>query len=205
MRLMKESYSNTRAKGKNVKRIFIAIKVEPGDILAETMESLQSGFPADSIRWTDKDNIHITLAFLGDTSEEKIPGLVSMLKSVCSSTGSFDLTIRSAGLFRDINDPRILWIGTDRAENLIRLNSLIISGLEKTGFPVEKRPFSPHITIGRLRRNANNDKEMLSAFLNKYHDIVFRIMKVSEVILYESVLLRTGPVYHPLSIFPLSG
>ncbi len=187
-----------------MKRIFVAIKVCPGDLLLKTMVSLKAHFTGNIIKWTDMDNIHITLAFLGDTAENKIPAIITALQRACSLTQKFDIILKSSGLFRNINDPRILWIGIDRSETLIRLNSLIRSGLEETGFNVENSSFSPHITIGRVRRNAATDKDMLSAFLNNYRNIIFQTIKVREVILYESILFQSGPVYKPVRIVPLA-
>jgi len=201
---MQGNYSSDGKTDGGTKRIFIAIKVDPGDILAKAIDAFKSSFPGNVVRWTDKDNIHITLCFLGDTGNEKIPGIISMMEKVCSATDCFEVTLRSTGIFRDINDPRILWIGIDRSENLKRLNKLITTGLEAEGCPVEKRSFSPHITIGRVKRNATANKEIFSSFLDNYHNIIFRTMNVSEIILYESVLLPAGPVYRPIRILSLS-
>ncbi|HKK41816.1 MAG TPA: RNA 2',3'-cyclic phosphodiesterase, partial [Bacteroidales bacterium] len=107
-------------------------------------------------------------------------------------------------IFRDIDDPRIVWIGMDMSDDLIKLNSMIITGLQETGFPVEKRSFSPHITIGRVRRNSGGSKKMFSEFLDDYSNTVFQSVYVDRIILYESILLPSGPVYKPLHIFSLS-
>ena len=201
---MQGNYSNDGKTNRGTKRIFIAIKVDPGDILAKAIDSLKFAFTGNAVRWTDKDNIHITLSFLGDTDTKKIPGIISMLEKVCSASCCFELTLRSTGLFRDINDPRILWIGIDSSENLKKLNRLITTGLEEAGFPIDNRSFSPHITIGRVKRNAATNKEIFSSFLDNYHNTIFRTMNVSEIILYESVLLPTGPLYKPIRIISLS-
>ncbi len=200
---MPGNYNKTGKAAIKTKRIFIAIRIDPGDILTAAIESFKSYFPVNVIRWTDKDNIHVTLAFLGDTAEEAIPYIASLLEDICNDTGRFSITVRSTGLFRDSTDPRILWIGIEKSDRLFILNSRITAGLERTGFLTEKRFFSPHITIGRVKRNSGAGKEIFTDFMNDYHDTVFQTVNVKEITLFESILSATGPIYKPINIFAL--
>ena len=184
-----------------MKRIFIAIKVNAGETLSGIISSFQKGLNRDSIKWTNKDNIHITLVFLGDTEKTLIEPLSSMLKEKCERTGRFDLKIRGSGVFRSLGDPRIIWMGIEPHEKLVQLNSFIIDGLKKLDFGIDDRPFNPHLTIGRIKHL--NNKEGLKSMIDKYHDLEMQIVPVNEVILYESILLQTGPVYKSLAQIPL--
>src|SRR5664280_262717 len=89
-----------------MKRLFIALKVEPGEPLLTMISSFKSGLNMDSIKWTNPGNIHITLAFLGDTDEKMIITLCSMLKENCTGFGEFQLILKGSGIFRNMNDPR---------------------------------------------------------------------------------------------------
>jgi 2'-5' RNA ligase len=96
-----------------MKRIFIAIKAEAGATLLKIVSSLKSGLIEEGIKWTNPDNIHITLAFLGDTEEDMIRVISSKLKDRCEGSGNFELYIRGTGVFRNLSDPRVIWAGIE--------------------------------------------------------------------------------------------
>lgn len=184
-----------------MKRIFIAIKIEPENDLLRLHASLKSVLGNEKITWVDPSNIHLTLAFLGDTEEERIKVAAIMLKQQCSGFGKFDFSLSGAGVFKDFRDPRIIWIGIKGSEKLDELYGIIKTGLQDTGFKTEDRLFRPHITIGRIK--FLRDPGALRLAVEKYNDSEIQKVKVKEVILYESILKPTGPVYKPLGIFRL--
>jgi 2'-5' RNA ligase len=184
-----------------MKRIFIALKVEAGDTLLTMISLLRSQLSSEYIRWTNPENIHITLSFLGDTEEMLIEDIISMMKKKCEASGRFELFIKGCGIFRNVNDPRIIWIGIEPSEKLLSLNSIIMKGLKGLGIEIEDRPFKPHLTIGRIKRL--NDKETLKYLTDKYQNSEIQNIVIREVILYESILLQSGPVYKPLARFNL--
>jgi 2'-5' RNA ligase len=184
-----------------MKRIFIAVKVEPEETLMKMLSSFRSVLSRESIKWTNPDNLHITLAFLGNTEDDLITAISGMLSEKCERSGRFELTVRGSGVFKSLKDPRVIWIGIGHSEELQRLNTLIKNGLAGTGIKLEDRPFKPHLTIGRVRQLRSND--ILKSMLEKYEDTEFQKVSVNEVILYESMLLRTGSVYNPLRKFNL--
>lgn len=184
-----------------MKRIFIALKVEPGETFLNLILSLKSGLNGGSIKWTNPDNIHITLAFLGDTEEEMIKIISSMLRNKCVGSGRFELIIKGSGVFKNMRDPHIIWVGIEHSEKLIHLNGLIINGLKESDIRIEERPFNPHLTIGRIKHF--NDKEALKALLEKYQNSEIQKVPVNEVILYESILHQSGAEYKPIVKFNL--
>jgi RNA 2',3'-cyclic 3'-phosphodiesterase len=184
-----------------MKRIFVAVKVDPDRILLDMISSLKSGLIKESIKWTNLDNIHITLVFLGDTEDKMIDPISTKLGNNCSASGKFRLTIRGLGLFRNLKDPRIIWTGIDPSSDLINLNKSIITGIKEAGIKVEERPFNPHLTLGRIKHL--DDREVLDHFLEKYYNTEIQEVQVNEVILYESILKPTGPVYIPIRIYKL--
>ena len=185
-----------------VKRIFIGIKIDPEGTLTRMISSLKSVLANDNIKWVDPANIHITLAFLGDTKEEKIKVATMMLRQVCKGFGQFNFTLSGTGLFKSFRDPRVIWAGIENSKELVELNSLILKGLRESGFNIEDRPFRPHITIGRIK--SIKDSDLLRKTLDRYKDVTFQSVPVSEIILFESILKPSGPVYISSGIFRLS-
>jgi 2'-5' RNA ligase len=184
-----------------MKRIFIALKVEAGPALLGMISSLKSGLQNDSIKWTSIDNIHITLAFLGDTHESLINDIRIMLAEKCGSYGKFSLTLKGCGLFRNFSDPRIIWTGIDLSDKLIQLNASIMNGLKALNIKMEDRPYNPHLTLGRIKHI--NDKDLLKSLIDRFQNTELQTVPISEVILYESILLQSGPIYQPLAKFTL--
>jgi len=184
-----------------MKRIFIALKVEPTDKLLSIISILKQGLCNDSIKWTNPDNIHITLAFLGDTEENMIKDIKLMLKEKCDGTGKFELVLKGAGLFRNLADPRIIWTGLVASEKLLQLNEVVMSGLKELNIKMEERTYNPHLTIGRIKHV--NDKEKLKLLIEQLQNSEIQIVPVDEIVLYESILLQTGPVYKPIGAYSL--
>ena len=180
-----------------MKRIFIALKVEAGNTLLNMISALKSGLKNDSIKWTNPDNIHITLAFLGDTDEKKIKPIISMLYDRCREASKFELSIKGAGVFRNLHDPRIIWTGIEPSDELIKLNAVVMNGLKEFDIKLEDRPFKPHLTIGRIKHL--NDSEKLKDLIAQFQYSEIQLVPVNEVILFESILLQSGPVYKPLA------
>jgi 2'-5' RNA ligase len=162
---------------------------------------LMSGLKNENIKWTDADNIHLTLAFLGDTEESSIREISSILKEKCEGFGKFDFIIKGCGVFRNMNDPRIIWTGIEPSDKVNMLNDLIMSGLNQLKIKMEERPFKPHITIGRIKQL--NNPELLKSVIMKFHNSDIQTVPVNEVILFESILLKTGPVYKTLATISL--
>jgi RNA 2',3'-cyclic 3'-phosphodiesterase len=179
-----------------MKRIFIALKVEAGETLKNMISSLRKGLSTERIKWTEIGNIHITLVFLGDTENIMIKAISSMLKEKCAGSGRFELIIKGLGVFRDMHDPRIIWTGIEPSGKLSDLNNLIVKGLKGLNIKMENRPYNPHLTLGRIKHL--NDKEVLKSLLEQFQNSEMQIIHVDEVILYESILLPTGPLYKPL-------
>ena len=184
-----------------MKRIFIAIKIEPGQTLRRIHSTLKSVLGSERINWIDPANMHLTMAFLGDTEEELIKVVSIMLKQECTGFGNFIFKLKGAGVFKNYRDPRVIWIGIENNEKLMKLNEEINIGLKDSGFRLEDRPFNPHITLGRIK-SIRNQVAFQSA-LEKYKDTLIQEIQVEEVILFESILKPTGPVYKITGKFSL--
>lgn len=184
-----------------MKRIFIAVKVEPGLELLKAFNDLKIKLSGESIKWTDIGNTHLTISFLGDTGEKRISLLTEMLAEKCSDIRRFEFTMEGMGVFRNFRDPKVIWVGVKKSGSLNQLNKIITEGLIEKGFSVEERDFSPHLTLGRIRFVKNADA--VKRALERYRDTEFQNIKVDEVILFESILMQTGAVYKTLMKFSL--
>ena len=184
-----------------MKRIFIAVKIDPGDTLMNMISTFKTDLKDEKIKWTETENYHITLAFLGDMEEEKIKAVDKMLRRVCEGFNGFEMVIKGAGVFKSFKDMRVIWTSIKPSEKLNKLNNSIKIGLKDTGITIEDRAFSPHLTLGRIKSISYNDT--LKSLVDRYHDAEIQKQTVIEVILYESILLPAGPVYKPLGKYPL--
>jgi 2'-5' RNA ligase len=186
-----------------MKRIFIAVKIEPRKTLTAMIAELKAAFKDDRIKWAEPGNFHITLAFLGDTPEDKISEVAKMLERVCPGIAEFELSLKGAGVFKSINDPRILWTGIEPSEKLAILFESVRNGLMDAGITPEERKFNPHLTLGRIK--SIKDTGRLTSLIDGYRNIEIQKQEVREVILYESLLFQSGPVYKPLNKVALDG
>lgn len=184
-----------------MKRIFIGIKIETDKNFRKLVSSIKDELSGESVKWTDPLNIHVTLAFLGGTPDEKIEIADKMLREKCSGSGSFGIVLRGFGVFKNLSDPKVLWAGIDQSEKLIALQESIAGGLKDSGINFDNKPFSPHLTIARIKHIA--DKDNLKVLLLKYHSTEIQQVTVSEVTLFESVLSQEGPKYNALAVHKL--
>ncbi|MDY0099629.1 MAG: RNA 2',3'-cyclic phosphodiesterase [Bacteroidales bacterium] len=184
-----------------MKRLFIAVNIAPEPALREIFSRFKTMLAHEKIKWADTSNIHLTLAFLGDTKEGRINSLSLMLQEKCSGFGSFEFVIKGSGIFKDFRDPRVIWLGTGQTDQLDILAGNIKRGLDENGFPTDEREFRPHLTLGRIR--SLKDTGGLRSLLEQYRDTDIQKVNVGEVILFESILMQTGPLHRVLERFPL--
>lgn len=183
-------------------RCFVAIEI-PGTVresIRGTIESIRH--TARGIKWVPVENIHITLKFLGEVSEEIAREIGKRLSPLSASHGAFTITIRGTGVFPSFKRPSVLWIGVDKSEEMEKLYQAIEGSLSELGFPREDRKFSPHLTFGRVRDT--RDIEYTLKELNTFRETVFGTIKVEEVLLMKSVLKPTGAEYSRISVFGLN-
>lgn len=179
-----------------MKRLFIGVKINPHPALTELLSDIRNLLRNESIRWSNPENIHVTLAFLGDTDEKMVRPLGTKLIEKCGNSGTFSFILQGIGLFKSLRDPRVIWAGISGAEKLISLNRLVTSALEELDLLVEERPFSPHLTLGRVKSVKN--PQILKDIISKYKETGIQEVNVNEIILFESLLKPSGPVYLPL-------
>ncbi len=185
-----------------MKRTFFAVKVNIDKDLKSAMDLLRKGLAKEKIRWIDEHNMHITLAFIGDTHEKTINEIISMLDSKLKGSGRIAFGLISFGVFKNFRDPRVIFAGIENPEKLINAFVAIKKGLEEIGIKIEEREFKPHLTLGRVKFLSDTDN--LKLLLSKFENVKFQDVNVDKIIYYESILRPEGPEYKPLQVVPLT-
>ena len=178
-------------------RLFIAIPLEENikSYLDHLRRELQSNIPS-GVSWVGIDSIHLTLKFLGEVDERKIPGLTDALLRVCGQFDGFSLGFQGLGCFPNIRQARVIWAGSARCEPLTALQSAVEEACRDLDFPVEERRFSPHLTLGRVKSGLKPaDIACLEEKIRAASTSAIISMPVREVILFKSELQRGGAKY----------
>lgn len=184
-----------------MKRLFIAIKIHPSVKYIDTFKQISSSLRHERIKWVEPENMHLTLKFLGETDEKKIPEINLALQQAVAVSVPFSLKISNTGIFGSRYDPKVIWFGIEKHPELEKLAQNIFGGLQLCGWQPDRQNFVPHLTIGRIKEL--NDKQLFQKTISHYHTLEIQEEKVSEVVLYESILKREGPQYIAVSRFML--
>lgn len=186
-------------------RAFIAADISPESLSG--IERLQ-GELKDTIRgvrWVKSEGLHLTLKFLGGVKEEEVEKLGDILRPLCASHPPMDLTVGGLGAFPDLRQPRVIWLGVEgEVERLIELQRDVEKGCASLGFPEEKRGFTPHLTLGRVKEK-RRDIGYLADVMRQADVSRFKPFRVDNLHIYRSELKPAGAVYTKLKTFPLKG
>lgn len=183
-------------------RVFIAVPLSAGT--AASLEAAQELLKAGGIaaRWTRPAQFHITLKFLGEIPREALPGVAEATGAAIQGLGPFTLSFEGIGAFPGWHRPRVLWAGVAAGrEELSVLAARIEEALARRGFPGEARPFTPHVTLGRIPQW----NELSAGPAGPPGAAAFAAgpERVGRVVIYESRLTPAGPVYTERYSLPL--
>lgn len=190
-------------------RLFIAIDLSPAarDALRAAQDACRRlDLP---VRWIDPDGAHLTLKFLGDTDRTRIAPLTHTLRAVAASHHPFTLHTAAPGTFPNPRRPRVLWLGlTGDLDRLTSLQRALDTALTTHGIPPETRPFSPHLTLGRVRDDRPHDMAAaLPTLTTTFAHLAAQPgapLPITAIHLYRSELLPTGSRYTTLATAPLT-
>ena len=195
-------------------RAFIAVEIPPliqQAIYSET-ESLRRALGLGVVRWVPPQNLHLTLKFLGDISSANVDMLADMLTAEAGRVPPVPLRVSGLGSFPTLRHgsgqapkrARVLWVGLHAPAGLAALQHGIESAAAKLGYEAQERPFSPHLTIGRVRQQATaSDGQSIRQALERTQVGDLGEADVSSVHLFKSDLNRDGAVYTRLFSAPL--
>jgi 2'-5' RNA ligase len=188
-------------------RAFIAVEIPPEihQAIEKKTASIRAALNKNLVRWVPTENIHLTLKFLGDVSPTNLEMLAQMLKAEVSKHQEFKLAFGGLGAFPNPRRPRVIWIGIQAPAGLEALQHGIEAATATLGYPTEKRPFSPHLTVGRIKQKVSSAGiQKIRAALEETHIGSLGSTRVSAVHLFKSDLKPTGAVYTQLFSAPLN-
>ncbi|GAB4452355.1 MAG: RNA 2',3'-cyclic phosphodiesterase [Anaerolineae bacterium] len=192
-------------------RSFIAIELSAPaqQALTALQGRLKTISPPHAVRWTAIQNIHLTLHFLGDVTADRLEPIQAAMRAAAETVPPFALRLGGLGCFPNTSRPRVIWVGlTEANSSLSSLHAALGQKLaEAIDFAPETRPFSPHLTLGRVKSGIpKRHLPTLSQALQQEQRRVGKLadLPVTEICLFQSELRPTGAVYTRLFSSPLT-
>ncbi|MFX1506249.1 MAG: RNA 2',3'-cyclic phosphodiesterase [Promethearchaeota archaeon] len=182
-------------------RSFICVEINKSEVVSR-IEELISKIKFDGVRPVKPNQVHLTLKFLGEVPDTQIGRIKQAIQTI--DFPSFDITLEGMGCFPNLNYIRVVWIGIkEGSENLKQLAGLVEEKLNPIGFPKEKRRFSPHLTLSRIKKLRNSDKKQLTTIIQNSKTLPIGDQMIDELILKKSTLTPKGAIYENLLVVPL--
>lgn len=183
-------------------RTFIAIELDEALRIAITrvQDKFKRQVPPGSVRWVAADGIHLTLKFLGDTPEGRVPEVEVALRRASAGIEPFEFSVEGRGCFPNVHRPRVIWVAVrDKRQALAPLQAAIEVQVAPLGWPTEARAFSPHLTLGRIARSATPSEQAAVGEIVEHSQVgEIGAQHVSGVSLIKSDLRPGGAVYAAL-------
>ena len=182
-------------------RAFIAVDLDDPVIekVCNVVEILKPRIT--EIRWLRKENLHLTLKFLGNIAESQVEPITAALRHPLGLFSPCTISAKGLGVFPDFRRPKILWVGLT-GDQLVQLAAEIESALMPLGFTPENRAFTPHLTIGRWREGSRPAKNLRQE-IDSLNDFEFGACAVRQIVLFQSVLKPEGATYSELRTIQL--
>lgn len=187
-------------------RLFIACELNPEGqaALSAVIEDLKVKCGGNDVRWVNPDLVHLTVKFLGEVPVPKIPAIKLALQEAVVRHSPFNLEFDTIGTFGGREGLRLMWIGI--AGDVLRLEALVRASntvLGVVGFEPDRRPFRPHLTLGRIRDNVSTRRRAEIEVAVGKTTVPEFTWRVGQISLIRSTLLPGGPRYDVLATFPL--
>ncbi|ADB58605.1 RNA 2',3'-cyclic phosphodiesterase [Archaeoglobus profundus] len=181
-------------------RLFVAVDLS--DEVREKMNNVLKTFKDfKGVKTVEKENLHITLMFLGEVPDRRVEVIKEKLREIKSEP--FKIRLKGLGSFPPQGNIRVVWVGVEEGEeNLKVLADAVESSLRSLGFKRDK-DFVAHATVARVKRLAPSDKERLLKVVEKYKDYDFGEMVVDVFKLKKSTLTPKGPIYEDIEVYRL--
>lgn len=182
-------------------RAFIAVDLDDPVIekICNVVEILKPRIT--EIRWLSKENLHLTLKFLGNIAESQVEPIAAALRHPVGLFSPCTISAKGLGVFPDFRRPKILWVGLT-GDQLVQLAAKIESALMPLGFTPENRAFTPHLTIGRWREGSRPAKNLRQE-IDSLNDFEFGACAIRQIVLFQSVLKPEGASYSELRTIQL--
>ncbi|MFC1997069.1 RNA 2',3'-cyclic phosphodiesterase [Chloroflexota bacterium] len=190
----------------SVIRAFVAIDLPPDvqECLTQISAQLREQVGERSVRWVPIPNIHLTLKFFGDVSVNNLDVLKEIITAEAAQQKPMEFSVGRLGAFPKAAQPRVVWVGIEAPPELTALQRGIEARATKVGYPKDKRSFFPHLTLGRVSRNAATSEVRTLGDIIRSSEVGFLgAASVQAVHFYKSDLKSSGAVYTKLFTAPL--
>jgi len=186
-------------------RSFLAFELPPE--IRETTRSVLADLAGASgdVKWVRPEGVHLTVVFLGTLDEGVLPDMKETVRAVARKHGPFRVSLKGSGFFPNRRRPRVVWIGLEGDfDRMGALRDELQESLAPFGIKQERRPFRPHLTLGRFRREGRVSGELERAVAGR-EDLSSPPFDLTELVLFKSDLRPGGALYTKLESFPLAG
>lgn len=187
-------------------RLFVAIDLPPDlkSLLGELQTEMRQHTRA--VRWTNPEGTHLTLKFLGEVDRSLVARVVDGMRSAARRS-PFSLHTTEPGVFPNPRRPRVVWLGVGGdLEPLAQLQVAVENAIAPLGFPTEDRPFNPHLTLGRTKRDPGPaDLDAIGHAVRQTKVPRSVVWIVNELVLMRSERLPSGARYTPVASAALDG
>jgi len=185
-------------------RTFIALKLNEAlqRFLGEIISQISQELP--DLRWVDPHGIHLTLAFLGELRDEQLVEVIHAAEEAAQKASAFEYRLKGLGIFGSPRQPRVIWMGVEdlpsgkvQGSPLQQVHHVLSRELELRGFEAEKRPFSPHLTLARIKQQLSPDtQQRLQRVLHsRLAGSSSAVYQVNNLCVMKSELSRAGAKY----------
>lgn len=179
-------------------RAFIAFELPTAlrEELAALSASLKSALKGVPLSWVRPGNMHLTLKFLGQIERKHTAGIRDELDSIASQHSAFNVRLSTLGAFPNMQQPRVIWVGLHAPAALAEIASEVEQAAVALGLPAEVKPFTPHLTLARARRDTAPAQLAGVAQVLAVHAVPDTKSTLSELALFESQLKAGSAVYN---------
>ncbi|HRN49699.1 MAG TPA: RNA 2',3'-cyclic phosphodiesterase [Anaerolineales bacterium] len=179
-------------------RAFIAFELPAAlrEELAALSASLKSALKGLPLSWVRPANMHLTLKFLGQIQRKQAAAVGEALASIASQHSAITVRLGALGAFPGMQPPRVIWVGLHAPAALAEIASQVEQAAVALGFAAEARPFTPHLTLARARRDAAHAQLAGVAQVLAAHAVPDSTSTLSELALFESQLKAGSAVYN---------
>jgi 2'-5' RNA ligase len=183
-------------------RLFLAIPL-PSDIAARASQVLPTSLPG--LRRVKAENLHVTLAFLGQTPDERLEDVTAAARQAAERVARFTVSFDRAGRFPERGRPRVVWLGiADGEASVVELGAGVYAGLRTRGLRFDDRPLAPHLTLARVTEDASAAEAKTVGAAVETLAVESIRLEVTGIAVVQSVLSPKGPRYTALATVPLA-
>lgn len=186
-----------------MKRLFVALKIQPTPAISTLFHHLKSHLSRERIKWVNPKGLHLTLAFLGETPGTAMPQIQTVLEEVGRAHPPLGIQLKGLGAFPSRKRPRILWAGVAGDPGLFALQRQLVQTIDPI-VKINDRRFAPHLTLGRIKGGVGNPG-YVNQVLHRHRAWCDAPLDMAEFVLMESKLRPQGPLYTIVKSHGLTG